>query len=242
MSVQLSSFINSFSNELARPSKFDVTIIPISTIASPSLLRQLTLRCETAELPSRTFGTVDQKFGSNPTQKYPIHSSYNDLTLSFIVSGDMSEKVFFDNWMELINPTVTFDFTYKEQYQATIYVNQYDLASNTTYQCILYNAYPITVNQLDLDWSTDSVHKLTVVFAYDYWQNSVVKDSYIGSFVPLSNTTNVPTGSASLFQASYQTSGAIPTGQPRTESTSAAPEISAADQIGLPNSGTPGSE
>lgn len=210
MSVQLSSFINSFSNELARPSKFDVTIIPISSNINPALLRQLTLRCETAELPGRTFGTVEQKFGSNPTLKFPVHTSYNDLTLNFIISGDMSEKLFFDSWMESINPTLTFDFNYKENYQATIYINQYDLDSNTTYQCILYNSYPIVVNQLDLDWSTDSFHKLSVVFAYDYWQNSVVKKDYTSGYVPISSTTNVPAGSASLFQSTYNTLGGIP--------------------------------
>ena len=83
MPQTINSFVSSFSNELSRPSKFDVTIIPISNKINPAILRQLTLRCETAELPGRTFGTVDQKFGSNPTLKFPIHSSYNDLTLNF---------------------------------------------------------------------------------------------------------------------------------------------------------------
>ena len=212
MSVQLSSFINSFSNDLARPSKFDVVIIPQLANVDTSMLRQLTLRCETAELPSRTFGTVDQKFGSNPTLKFPVHSSYNDLTLNFIVSGDMSEKIFFDQWMESINPTLTFDFNYKENYQATIYVNQYDMASNTTYQCILYNAYPIVVNQLDLDWSTDSFHKLSVVFAYDYWQNSVVKKGYDTATIPLSSQ-NIPdpnTVTKDFFKATTNVMGAVP--------------------------------
>lgn len=210
MPQTINSFVSSFSNELSRPSKFDVTIIPISNKINPAILRQLTLRCETAELPGRTFGTVDQKFGSNPTLKFPIHSSYNDLTLNFIVSGDMSEKLFFDSWMESINPTLTFDFNYKENYQATIYINQYDLANKQTYQCILYNAYPIVVNQLDLDWSTDSFHKLSVVFSYDYWQNSVVKNDYVSAFIPTTQATNVPAGSAELFQSTYNVLGAIP--------------------------------
>ena len=25
---------------------------------------------------------------------------------------------------------------------------------------------------MDLDWSNDNLHKLTVVFAYDYWENA----------------------------------------------------------------------
>ena len=33
------------------------------------------------------------------------------------------------------------------------------------------DAYPISMNQLDLDWNGDGYHKLTVTFAYTYWKN-----------------------------------------------------------------------
>jgi hypothetical protein len=43
-----------------------------------------------------------------------------------------------------------------------------------TYAGVLQEAFPIDVNQLDMDWSTDSYHKLTVVFAYKQWHNNTV--------------------------------------------------------------------
>ena len=44
-----------------------------------------------------------------------------------------------------------------------------------TYSASLLEAFPIDVNQLDLNWSTvDSYHKLSVVFAYKQWQNNTV--------------------------------------------------------------------
>jgi hypothetical protein len=36
----------------------------------------------------------------------------------------------------------------------------------------LYDAYPVAVNPLSLDWSLDGYHKLVVTFAYTYWQNN----------------------------------------------------------------------
>jgi T4-like virus tail tube protein gp19 len=172
MPLNISEFVNNFSNDLARPSRFEVyfTVPALLSLNYGGIVRDLTYTCETAELPSRTFGTADQKFGSNPTQKFPIHSSYNDLTLGFIIKDTMEQRTIFDVWMELINPTNTFDFNYKDDYKATINVVQYDLKNNPSYTTIIYNAYPIVVNQLDLDWSSDGHHKQTVVFAYDYWQ------------------------------------------------------------------------
>jgi hypothetical protein len=40
----------------------------------------------------------------------------------------------------------------------------------------LIDAFPISVNQLDLDWSNDNFHKLSVTFAYRYWKNIGAED------------------------------------------------------------------
>ena len=86
MAGSITEFKSSFGNDLARPSRFDVTIpIPITLIPFRNTARQLTLRCETAQLPSRTFATAEQRYGSNPVEKYPHQPQYNDLELTFIV-------------------------------------------------------------------------------------------------------------------------------------------------------------
>lgn len=171
----INSFINSFNTyEVARPNRFLVTINGPTQMGQTNLFRQLTLRCENAELPGRTFGTVDQKTSSNPTTKSPIHTSYNDLSLTFIVSGDMAEKHLFDQWMEVINPQNTYDFAYKNEYVGQITITQYSLDGYPVASISVYNAYPIVVNQMDLDWSADGHHKLTVVFAFDEWINNDV--------------------------------------------------------------------
>ena len=188
--MALVDFISSFTTDVARPNKFDATIVVPGLLRDYNpILRNLTLRCEATELPGRTFGTVEQKFGSNPTTKFPMHSSYNDLTMTFIVSGDMSEKTFFDVWMEYINTTTSFDFDYKQNFAGTINIKQYDLQDVIVYSVNLFNAYPIAVNQMDLDWSNDGFHKLTVVFAYDYWQNAGIEN--LGNLLPAYNQSGL---------------------------------------------------
>jgi hypothetical protein len=154
-------------------------------MAYTTISRNLTFRCEAAQLPSRTFSTADQKFGSNPLEKHAYHSNYNESELTFIVSDDMSEKIFFDAWMEYINPTASFDFNYRNDYISTITVTQYDVKDNPTYSVNLVDAFPISVNQLDLDWSNDGHHKLVVVFAYRYWQNNYIQEFGSSTYQPL---------------------------------------------------------
>jgi len=176
MPSSITDFLGSFKTDIARPNRFDVTIpAPLPMLYYLSTSRNLTLRCESAQLPSRTFATADQKIGSNPIEKHAYQSNYNESEMTFIVSDDMSEKIFFDAWMEYINPTMSFDFNYRNDYISTLTVNQYGVDNKLTYSINLIDAFPVSVNQLDLDWSNDGHHKLTVVFAYRYWQNNSIQ-------------------------------------------------------------------
>ena len=168
----LTEFVSSFKTELARPSRFDVVISKFASFSE-----RLSLRCENAEIPGRNFMTHDQKI-YGPTEKYPYQNSYNDLTLTFIVGDDMLERRFFDEWMQFINPVETFNFNYKKDYTSQITINQYDVSGDLSANYTVVDAYPISVNQMDLDWSSDGHHKLVVVFAYTYW---VYGDSPISS-------------------------------------------------------------
>lgn len=171
MPANINTFLSSFKKDIARPSRFDVTITLPQALILQSNRQDLQLRCETTELPSRTFATTERKIGSVPLQKFAYQTTYNDHAMTFIVSGDMSERIIFDAWMDIINPTSNFNFTYKKNYVSDLKINQYDTQNNLTYSALLVDAFPVSVNQLDLDWTSEGYHKLTVVFAYSYWVN-----------------------------------------------------------------------
>lgn len=177
MPANISNFLSSFKGDLARPNRYDVQI-PIPLVLSPFYLdtaRNLQFRCEATEMPGRTLVTTDRKIGSAPVQKIPYQTTYNDLTMTFIVGSDMMEKLFFDQWMDFINPSSNYNFIYKSNYTVNIAINQYDSTGNLTYKAVLIDAYPMIVNQLDLDWTNDGYHKLSVVFAYTNWQEGTIQ-------------------------------------------------------------------
>jgi hypothetical protein len=175
MAGNISNFKSSFNVDVARPSRFDVTVpIPLSLATYITTARNLTFRCESAQLPGRSFETTLKKMGSAPVEKFPYATNYQETTMTFIVSDDMNEKIFFDSWMELMNPSTNFNYQYKSNYAVDISVNQYDVQGNLTYAGVLQEAFPLDVNQLDLDWSSDGYHKLAVVFCYKQWNNQTV--------------------------------------------------------------------
>ena len=160
----LHDFKSSFKGDLAKVNRFDVEIpLPLTLLTYVKTARNLLYRCEVANLPGRTLATMEQKtYG--PVEKYPYLSTYNDMDLTFIVDDDMSQKTLFDGWINFINPSYNNNMRYKENYATTLTINQYDVSNEKTYSVSLMDAYPISMNQLDLDWNGDGYHKLTVTF------------------------------------------------------------------------------
>ena len=194
----LSDFKSSFSGDLARQNRFLVFIpvpMKLMTLMTEDMLdnNSLVYRCENAQLPGRTLATTEQRI-YGPIEKHPYLSTYNDIDLTFIVDDYMDTKELFDGWIDYINPVSTNNFRYRQEYETMITINQYSVDDNMIYQANLYEAYPVSINQLDLDWSSEGYHKLTVTFAYTYWRNAKAKDaSYI----------NVQPGNLSSVQEWY---------------------------------------
>lgn len=155
--------------ELSRPSRFQVEFAPPRGLTTyRNAIGDLSFKCEAAQLPSRTVMTTDQRIYGF-VEKFPDGTSYEDISFTFIVSDNMSEKKLFDNWLSLVQPTDTYNLKFKADYQTDISVVQYDQAGKETYRVKLEKAYPIAINQLELDWGADGYHKLLVVFAYSRW-------------------------------------------------------------------------
>ena len=172
MAGNINDFKSSFTKDLARSNRFDVDVtIPLVMIPYVTSARSLKYRCENAQLPGRTLATTEQKtYG--PIEKHPYLNTYNDINLTFIVDDDMQQRILFDAWLNYINPSYSNNMRYKSDYATILKINQYDVTGQLTYSVNLYDAFPISMNQMDLDWSGDGYHKLNVTFAYTYWQNN----------------------------------------------------------------------
>ena len=177
--MDIKEFRSSFTGELAKPSRFKVTVNLPPDLPTNIDSRTLSMRCENAVLPGRTLATFDHRI-YGPTEKYPYQTTYDDISLTFICDSNMIEKAAFDAWIEKINPINRgWNFEYKDKYAMPITITQYDNGKNEVHKVHLIDAFPVAVNQLDLDWSSDApYHKLTVIFAYHYWRSESAEVKY----------------------------------------------------------------
>jgi len=139
--------------------------------SSRAINKDLTYLCEATELPGRAFTNVDLRY-YGPQFKIPYLSVYEDLNMTFLCRTESFEREFFDNWMESINPTTSFDFAYRDDYSTTIELFQYSEQSKAVYQWALFDAFPIFINPQPVTFADDNIQKLTVTFTYTKYRRN----------------------------------------------------------------------
>ncbi len=182
---------------LAKSCRFAVRINPPRFISSgsadnkitnPEITNDLVYLCEAAEMPGRGFVNADVRY-YGPNQKLPVLTQYEDTTMTFLCRTESYERQFFDDWMEYINPTNSFNFNFRKDYETTIEIMQFSEYSagktqvgpnigtqrenkypQETYRITLFNAYPLLVNPQPMTWADDQLMRLAVTFTYMKWK------------------------------------------------------------------------
>jgi hypothetical protein len=175
-SFNLSQFIGAVREDsLARVNRFEVFITPPAGMIGKnrSNASAVSLYCEMASLPPVNISTKSFKiFG--PTYQRPFSAEYGGegISLTFHVDRDMQVKKFFDDWTATVVDPDTGLVGFQEDYISTISLRQLDEQENVTYELELYEAFPRSVNLLELNNSAQNqTHRLNVLFAYRYWKD-----------------------------------------------------------------------
>lgn len=131
--------------------------------------------CDAVEFPGRGFDVTQVRY-NGPSQVFPNNVMYNQASLSFLCRTMSAERAFFDDWMDIINPTSNWNFEYADNYYGTI--NIYQIAEYgaegtskpfATYGWTLNKAWPTLVAPQQVTWNDQDVLRLQVTFAYKYW-------------------------------------------------------------------------
>ena len=176
-SFNLSQFIGAVREDsFARVNRFEVFINAPSTLIGKSIANSgaVSLYCEMASLPPVNISTKSFKiFG--PTYQRPFGAEYGGegISLTFHVDRDMQVKKFFDEWTAKVVDPDSGLVGYQDDYISTIRLRQLDEQDNVTYEIELSEAFPRSVNLLELNNSAQNqTHRLNVLFAYRYWKDN----------------------------------------------------------------------
>ena len=209
MSNKLQEFIGHIKTGMAKTTHFEVLIArPPSLMTEPmnSNIRKIFLFCEQAQLPGMSYET-NQVRSYGETKDVAYSKLYENINLSFYVDAGFLVKDFFNSWMNVIQDPITRDFNYPVTYLApTIEIIVQDVQDIGRYSCTLYNAFPKSINAVQLDYAGKDVMKLQVSISYQYAENKV-----LGNYNQVADTNIVPISpSLPSFDYGYDSFSTIP--------------------------------
>ena len=166
---------------VARNNRFEVFINPpLGLNASPIMkmlnidTERISFMCDQSAFPGKSI-TTKEVLHHGPLRKSPYGQVFADATFTFRVGADMYEKIFFEEWQNLIVDPATFQFSYYNQYTTDIEVKQLTIDDRVVHVVKLYEAWPMAVPELSLDHSSENTtHKLNITFAYRRWKATAV--------------------------------------------------------------------
>ena len=170
-------------NGYALPNRFDVVITPppkiggggqeniFSGMDSKSATRDISLRCESVQLPGRNLATGTDSNIYGPTREIVEGVTYaEDLNMTFQASSGLDERVFFENWQRQAFNEQSWNIGYYKDYVADIDLFLLDKQNQRRYGLRIHEAFPKTINAIDLNYGTNNeIIKTSVSFSFRYW-------------------------------------------------------------------------
>ena len=177
---------------ISRPNRYEVTLYPpqgargsggvskspnLFTSIMGELLGNGTVRstghkCESIALPGRNMDTTEDTNIYGPIRKIVTGYSFADVSATFQCDSNMKEKKYFETWQRLTFNPQTFAIGYYHDYVGSVDIHTLDEQGNKRYGVKLVEAFPVSINEQALSYSTNNAYQtLTVNFAYRYWQN-----------------------------------------------------------------------
>lgn len=149
---------------------------------------KLILRCDNAILPGVTLIKEEaiRRYGYGPTETVPYNVNFGDFTLQWIVDNNSEVIDFFNKWVNLIvnhnskggadmstitgelNDYEPYEVGFKDDYSnSKVSIFVYDRQLNTTVEYNIFDAFPISIQSVNLSWGEENqMMKYNVTFAF----------------------------------------------------------------------------
>ena len=154
---------------LARPNRFRVIITPP---AATTIGNVLSLLCESTSIPGRQITSFEYPLHTYRQQiKVPNGYLNEDITMSFLLTNDHVAMNFFQEWSSLVLNRQSYSIPYLQDYAGTIEMLALDETNTSTLSVKLYNAWPVSINSIELNnSSSDDYIRVPVTITYEDFQ------------------------------------------------------------------------
>lgn len=206
MAAKISDFIKRVRERgLLRSNRYDV-VIPFPTTNDTDVMQTATLFCDSVSLPGINISSTPARVFGESTEM-PYERTFEPVQLSFYCDTNLIIKQAFESWVDLIVNPQTRAINYYNNYikDIEIYVQTVDEQSVQVIK--LHDAYPKTIQSIQMDAGSRELMKMNVTLQYKYWTTNFTKSIVSGNNLRFDNTKpNISYSSSTPPSVVYDTS------------------------------------
>ncbi len=162
-------------NGMARTSYYEVMVNgPTDDLSQPSNQSSMTMRAEAVSFPGRTLTTSESKV-YGPARQIPVDSSYEPVTITFLLSENYRESEYFQKWHDKIVGNYRrvngldknmYDLQYYDSCVGRITYKMYNELGKETLTRTLEEVYPSTIGAIEMSYITNEPARIQITFNY----------------------------------------------------------------------------
>lgn len=152
---------------LAQSNRFKVILPQIP--GSPLDTEQLNILVREVTLPGRQMTSVERTIGLQQ-QKVAYGYAVAEISLTFVLLNDYGVRKHMERWQNLVVDQQTFEVGYYNDYVKPVKIYQQDKNERTVYGVELLEAYPTSLNGVQLNNDQDGLVELNVSLSYKNWK------------------------------------------------------------------------
>ena len=136
---------------------------------------RLQFLCDSVAIPTKSIAAVD-KFIYGVSYQVPYRQTFAEVSMNFLITDKMKEKVFFDNWQKKIVNETTGDLKFYNNYTCDIIIKRFSKTASdfidAMYEIKIDRAWPSIVSEVQLNHAGGGEPvRLPVTFQYKKWRH-----------------------------------------------------------------------
>ena len=181
---------------LATTEKFEVLFVDLPTgLDNNNVARELRILAENVALPTKSI-SAQEKFINGVAYQLPYRQAFQELSMTFLLTDDMTQKKFFDEWQNKIISPTTGNLEFYDNYTCKILIRKHGNKSldfgngeSVPYEITIEKAWPSIVAEVQLSHGGgNEIARLPVTMQYKRWVSGIMS----GSRQPQNTSISMP--------------------------------------------------
>ena len=151
---------------------FDIPTLGYLISGHATGMNAINLYCNSCSIPARDMlGSEWSEYGE--TRTLGVKHTHSDLMVSYYCSEDLKERLFFEQWQNLIFNPSNKRHSYYKDYVSQVEIVKYDSGwKNRTAKYLFHEAYPTNVGETALNYEGTDLIRLDIAFKYRYFERT----------------------------------------------------------------------